>query len=297
MDEATIWEHLKELRRTLLYILITLVLSFCTALYFYQDILSLLTAPLQDRVLRHQEIRRERIVNSAQAPQIYSTAEQVAFFSPDVKEIAPNSYHIPPNGYIEVDRLSDKNALVILSPLEGMTTSFKVSFWVGLVGSSPVWVYLLLQFIIPALHGQERKAVVPFLALSCLFISMGLLFSYSVTIPLANQYLAAFNQGIGLNFWTLSNYLDYTLILMLTNALAFEMSLILFFLVHFNLLTVETMIAKRRHMIVLAFILGAILTPPDVLTQFMLAIPLIALYELTILYAYFRRKAAKIERA
>ena len=116
--------------------------------------------------------------------------------------------------------------LVVLGPIDGIMTTIKTSFWIGLVGTSPFWVYQILKFVAPALNQKERSVLVPFLALSFLFLGFGFLFAFYVTIPLANQYLLAFNQEIGINLWSLSNYLDYTVILLLGHSLAFEISVV-----------------------------------------------------------------------
>src|SRR5204863_41436 len=112
---------------------------------------------------------------------------------------------------------------------------------------------------------------------------------YYVTLPLANQYLFLFNNSIGQNAWTLIHYVQYVLFLCLGHAIAAELGLLLLTLVHFRFLSPDWLIAKRRYMIVLAFVLGAFLTPPDVLTQLLLALPLIALYEVAIWYAKWRQ--------
>lgn len=290
-ETDTFWGHVSGLRTALLRVFAVIFIGFGCSLFFYQDILSFVTAPLhQHSALTHQEIKQVRITNASGKAQTYQLlpGESIAS-SFKTNKIDDDTLVILPEGYISLDRLVPAESLVILSPIEGMITSFKVSLWIGFVATSPLWIYFLLQFILPALNFRERKALCPFLAFSLLFISMGFFFAYYVTIPLANAYFILFNEGIGLNLWSLSNYLDYTLFLLLSNGLAFELGLVLFFLVHLGLLSAETMIEKRRHMIVAAFILGALLTPPDVLTQLMLAIPLIALYEATILYARFRK--------
>ena len=166
----------------------------------------------------------------------------------------------------------------------------KLCFWIALVGTSPIWIFFVLQFVAPALKGREQRLVIPFLLLSLTFLLLGSLFAFFVTIPIANEYLYAFNQGIGINLWTLSNYLDYTLIVLLANALGFELCVLLFFLVHFRFVSAQTLKEKRRLMVVCAFAVSAILTPPDILTQIMLALPLIGFYELSILYANIRTK-------
>lgn len=184
----------------------------------------------------------------------------------------------------------ENQPLALLSPLEGMETSLKICFWLGMVMTSPVWLYFVAQFLAPAFtHGQRLSSLV-FLLLSFLFSGAGALFAYWVTLPIANQMLFAFNAEIGTNFWSYSSYINYTLLLLLANALAFEITLLLFFCVHIGLLTPAFMESKRKLMILMAFIIGALLTPPDVFTQVMLALPLIGLYELALLYARIRHK-------
>lgn len=205
-------------------------------------------------------------------------------------QISPNTYMLPAGSSLEISFTAKSHPLALLSPLEGMQTTFKICFWIGLAATSPLWLWFVGQFIYPALHAGERKLLLPFLLLSLLFLGIGALFAYFVTIPLTNQMLSAFNAEIGINLWSFSHYIDYTFLLLLANGLAFEIALVLFFSVHIGLLSADFMKSKRRHMIFTAFIIGALLTPPDVFTQFMLAIPLMGFYELSLLYARFRER-------
>lgn len=294
IEHAPFWEHVSALRNTLLWTLLVVVLGTIGALYFYREVFALLTAPLhsqQQSVFERQEIRRHRIVNSDSSPQLYTVpadSGSPALLSHGTQQIAPSSYLIPAGGYLEFNQIIPTESLIALSPLDGISASVKTSFWVGLVGTSPIWLAFLLQFVWPALRPQEKWLIFPFLLLSFLFLGTGLLFAFFVTIPMANHYLKAFNQGIASNFWTLAHYMDYTVSLLLANAFAFEIFVVLLFLVHLGIVSATTMIQKRRHVIVGAFIVGAVLTPPDILTQLMLALPLIALYECAILYARLR---------
>lgn len=178
---------------------------------------------------------------------------------------------------------------VLLSPFEGFQTALKVAFWVGLTATSPLWLYVVLRFLYPALQTSERRLIAPFLLLSALFISLGVVFAFTVTIPLANSYLAHFNGNIGINLWSLGFYIDYTLMLLLANGLTFELSIVMLFLIHLKWLSIDWLRSKRRLVIVLIFVLSAIITPPDILTQLLLAIPLMLLYEATIIYAYLKQ--------
>ena len=120
-------------------------------------------------------------------------------------------------------------------------------------------------------------------------VACGCAIAYCFTLPLANEYLTFFNSSIGQNAWTLNHYVNYVLFLSFGHAIAAELALLLFVLVHYRFLSPEWLISKRRYMIVVAFILGALLTPPDVLTQILLAVPLMGIYEIAILYAKWRK--------
>lgn len=180
---------------------------------------------------------------------------------------------------------SNTPQLVLLSPLEGILMAFKVSFWIALVITSPIWLFVILQFVLPGLKKREKNIAISFAIATIAFATTGLIFAFYITIPLANEYLLSFNQNIGLNLWSLEHYLNYTLFLLIANAFAFELGAIGIFGVKLRYISLEMLVSKRRHAIVGAFVLGALLTPPDVLTQLLLAFPLIALYEGLILYA------------
>jgi sec-independent protein translocase protein TatC len=120
------------------------------------------------------------------------------------------------------------------------------------------------------------------------FLLFGLLFAYYVTIPLANQFLYAFNLSIGENLWSASLYLDYTVVLLLANALAFELCAVLLLCVHYGVISSRWLQAKRRYIYVAIFVVAAVLTPPDVLTQLLLAIPLVIFYEMIVVYARWK---------
>jgi sec-independent protein translocase protein TatC len=294
---ATFWEHFDELRRTLVRAFLVIGLGIFCAFFFYPTIFSFITKPLQTiaptSALQHQEIKRERISNPTAHELTYKLLPDISIpvhLSSKVKEVAPGIFLIPQGGFLEIEKVHSPHELAIFGPIEGMAITLKTCFWFGLVGTSPVWMLLILRFIAPALRDHEQRLVIPFLLASLLFLFFGFLFAFFVTLPFANQYLYIFNQELGFNLWSLSHYLDYTIFLLLANGIAFELFVIVIFMIHSGFLEASTMSKKRKHVIVGAFILGALLTPPDIATQFMLAIPLIALYEIAILYACLREK-------
>ncbi len=184
--------------------------------------------------------------------------------------------------------------LKFFSPLDGITSLFKLSFWLGLTVSSPYWLYSILQFITPALNQDQKTSLRPFWLLSLLLFFSGIAFAWNISLPYANAFLSSFNQNYGENMWGFSQYLDYTLFLTIANGIAFESAAILLFLIYLGNVTASGLSSKRRHSVVAIFFLSAILTPPDVFTQLLLAIPLMGLYELTIIYARIRERKAAI---
>lgn len=174
--------------------------------------------------------------------------------------------------------------LAVFSPQEGFFSLCKLSFWIAALGTSPLWVSLLLQFLRPALKKSEKKLLYPFIALSFLFISLGLFFCFRWTLPLANSYLFSFNLPFSENLWGLASYIDFAFLLLFAHGIAFEIGAILLFLIHLKVLSSKEMGKKRRHAAIAALILGALLTPPDVPSQLMVALPLYTFFEIAILY-------------
>lgn len=179
--------------------------------------------------------------------------------------------------------------LFLFSPIEGFIALFRLSFWTGVLGTSPYWISGVVRFLKPALRGKEKEWLPLFFILSFVFIASGLVFCLKVTLPIAAEYLFTFNRSIGINLWGFSAYLDFALMLLFSHGAAFEIGALLFFLIHARIIDGAMLKKKRRHAIVASLIIGALLTPPDVLTQIAVALPLILFYELAILYSYLTR--------
>jgi sec-independent protein translocase protein TatC len=286
MSDLTFWQHADILRQTLLRILAIISVGFCLSLFFYKPLMQLLTRPQGLQVL---EIKQKRLFNP-EGETVYTLAnnEQLLEKTPKVKELPGNTFLIP-KGESLLLNCTELTKLKIFGPLEGMISTFKIAFWAAVSLTSPFWLYLILIFIAPALQKETTRLLFRFWALTTGLFFSGLLFAWSVTLPWANHFLLMFNSEIGENLWGFSLYLDYTLTLLLATGLAFSSMALLLFLVHFGIITQSHLKTKRRHAIVAIFIISAILTPPDVFTQFMLAIPLMGLYEAVVFYAFFCR--------
>jgi sec-independent protein translocase protein TatC len=182
----------------------------------------------------------------------------------------------------------NKISLLIMSPTEGLHIVCKVCFWLSVILTAPIWGFFSLHFLLPALASSEKVFLLPFILCSCLFTVGGILLAHYMTIPCANAFLLSFNESIGENAWTLHHYLDYILYIIFGHAISGELCFLLLAAVHMRILTPGQLIQNRRYVIAAAFILGAILTPPDVLTQIILAGSFICLYEASIGYARWR---------
>lgn len=306
---TSIWGHIDELRQTLLRSLFIIGLGFLVILGFYQPVIQFFTAnPLErtENGLLIQQVQRNQVENQTTKDLLFdlpshswliSASESVSKSvlksesesgsTPISQNGNHNSYRLKPGESLLYEQ-AIRSPLLIMGPIEGLILAFKVCFWLSIVLTAPLWGWIWLQFILPGLRTQERSVLFPFLLISILCLGLGAFLAYSITLPLSNQYLALFNSSIGQNAWTLTHYVNYVLLLYSGHAIAAELGLLLLALVHFRFLSPTWLIAKRRYMIVVAFILGALLTPPDVLTQLLLAFPLMGLYEIAILYAKWR---------
>ncbi|MDW8033285.1 MAG: twin-arginine translocase subunit TatC [Aquificaceae bacterium] len=187
--------------------------------------------------------------------------------------------------------------LVTLSPTEPLFILLKISLVFGFILSLPVILYQLWRFVEPALYPNEKKLVVPITLLSLLLFLMGGAFSYFVALPMALKFLL----GIGLSqlqatpFLSVDLYISFLLKMIVGFGVAFELPVVIFLLQRAGIVSEQQLKAFRKYFIVIAFVAGALIAP-DVTTQVLMAIPLILLYEVSLLAGKLARKKQK-ERA
>lgn len=298
--EASFWEHLEHFQKALRRSLFVILAAFLISLFFYEQLFSLFTPPLmraQTKTgLEQTSLEILVIRNTGQADVEYNLGDsEVVRRDQSVQDISSKAVLIPPGAAIELRRAKDVQ-LLVLGPVQGIGTVLKACFWVALVGSSPIWTYILCRFIIPGLHHHEVRALLPFISLSLLLMMAGFGFAYYITLPVATSILYNFNDLIGSNAWTVTHYLDFSLVLLLASALSFESAIVLFGLVHFGVVSSRGLREKRALFVVVSLIGCAILTPPDVFTQVMMALPLVVFYEGSILYARYVEKRTNRRR-
>lgn len=174
---------------------------------------------------------------------------------------------------------------------EGFFTRMHIAFVAGVFLSSPVIFYQVWSFIAPGLYEEEKKYIIPIAVMSALFFVCGGAFCYFVVFPYAFSFFVSFATEEIVAMPKVSDYLSFVLKLILAFGIIFEMPLFAFFLARMGLVTAAMMRQVRRYAILGIFIVAAILTPPDVVSQLLMACPMLILYEISIwVAAAFGRK-------
>lgn len=293
-------DHFVALRRTLIQVFATIGIGFGLLLTFHSPLIRFMESSLTEQSLKRgtldfHQIQYTSVENSREIAQIYTLqpGENAQFsLSYNIIPLNDQNIQVSPQGKLILERHAPTQQFLILSPIEGMMVVLKLCVWGSLIGTSPIWMLWLSFFILPGLKDSERGLIFPVFGVLFTSFLMGGCFGGCAVLPLANQYLFAFNQSLGVNTWSLSSYLDYTLLLILGNGCAFSLIGLMLVLIHFQFLTSFWLKEKRRYAITLNFILAAILTPPDIFTQILLAVPMCLGYEAAILYARYLEKRA-----
>ena len=269
-------QHLVELRDRVRNAAIAFVLAFLVCWYFSHEIFNWLCAPLFNIWNAHCDAIVKGIGDSPTC-----TGHGL---------IAAGTSWGPPR-------------LIYTGLTQPFWVDMSVGMWAGIFVASPLIFHQLWKFIAPGLYKKERRIGVTFAVFSALFFACGALFCFYFALPKLYNFLLSYNTRNLQSLPNIQEYLDLTRDSMLAFGAIFEMPLLIYFLAMIGMVTHRSLWKFSRWFIVLAFIIGAVLTPgPDVVSQFMMATPMIVLYNISILLAWRvtikrERKQAALEQS
>ena len=166
-----------------------------------------------------------------------------------------------------------------LSPGEYFISTIKISFYTGILFSSPFGIGQLILFLLPGLTKKETKIILPLLFGSLILFGLGLAFSYYTLIPASLNFFLNYSEEVLEPFWSFDQYFEFILVLFYSTGLAFQIPILQILLGLLNIVSAKQMLSAWRYIILTSTIIGAILTPStDPLTQSLLAIAILLLY-------------------
>ena len=186
-------------------------------------------------------------------------------------------------------------SMIAVEIQETFFTAMKVAFFAGFIISLPVIFWQLWLFLAPGLYDHEKKLVVPFVFFATLMFLLGASFAYYIVVPIGFDFLIAFGNSVVSVLPSIGKYVGFFTKLLIGFGIAFELPVITFFLAKIGLVNDQMLKDFFRYAVVLIFIISAILTPPDVISQVLMAAPLLILYGVSIYIAKVFNPAQKEE--
>lgn len=178
---------------------------------------------------------------------------------------------------------TQSHGLIFTAPMDQFISHLKVSVFAGIIATSPMWLYQVWKFIAPALYKNERRYMLGFIFFGTVLFSVGIAFSYFIVLPAAFKFLLGFGGSVDVPMITITDYLAFFMALSLAFGAAFEMPLILVILGMLNVIDAKFLRRSRRFAVLIMAIVAALITPPDAMSMMMMFLPLLFLYELSII--------------
>ncbi len=196
-----------------------------------------------------------------------------------------NLYEFVANPLLE--RLPQGARMIATDVASPFFTPLKLTLVASFFIAVPIVLYQIWAFIAPGLYRHEKRLIMPLLASSSLLFYCGVAFAYFVVFPLVFAFFTAISLD-GVEYATdISSYLDFVLALFVAFGIAFEIPVAIILLCWAGATTPESLAAKRPYIIVIAFVVGMLLTPPDIISQTLLAIPMCILFEFGLFFSRF----------
>lgn len=185
--------------------------------------------------------------------------------------------------------------MIATGPIAPFFASMKATAAVAVVISFPVIIYQMWAFVAPGLYSHEKRLIFPLVLSTYILFLLGIAFAYFLVVPNVFRFIMNFTpEGVAM-MPDMDSYLSFLFTIFFAFGIAFEVPVVVVVLARMGIITVEQLTTSRSYVIVGAFAIAAVITPPDVISQIMLAIPMIILYEIGVLCAKYMQKAHPVE--
>jgi sec-independent protein translocase protein TatC len=232
---------------------------------------------LQESFLSHLFELRDRVIKAGLA--IIIVFASLVYWAPDI-------FHIFAQPLLS--SLPEGGKMIVTDITGSFFVPMKVTMLVAFLIALPWVLYQMWAFIAPGLYQHERKLVIPLVVSSYSLFLFGMAFAYFIVFPTVFTFMAQYNAPLGAEMTTdIDKYLSFAMTTFLAFGITFEVPVVVVVLVRMGIVTLAKLKEARPYVIVGAFVIAAIVTPPDVLSQLLLAIPMTLLYELGLLIARF----------
>ena len=232
---------------------------------------------LQESFLSHLFELRDRVIKAGLA--IILVFFSLVYWAPDI-------FHLFAQPLLEA--LPAGGKMIVTDVTGSFFVPMKVTMLVAFIIALPVVMYQLWAFIAPGLYLHERKLILPLVVSSYSLFIIGMAFAYFLVFPTVFKFMASYNAPLGAEMSTdIDNYLSFAMTTFLAFGITFEVPVVVVVLVRMGIVPLAKLKEIRPYVIVGAFVISAIVTPPDVLSQLLLAVPMTLLYELGLLIARF----------
>ncbi|APB97980.1 twin-arginine translocase subunit TatC [Polynucleobacter asymbioticus] len=230
---------------------------------------------LQESFLSHLFELRDRVIKAGLA--IIVVFACLVYWAPDIFHLfaQPLLSALPAGG-----------KMIVTDVTGSFFVPMKVTMLVAFIIALPVVMYQLWAFIAPGLYLHERKLILPLVVSSYTLFIIGMAFAYFLVFPTVFKFMASYNAPLGAEMSTdIDNYLSFAMTTFLAFGITFEVPVVVVVLVRMGIVPLSKLREIRPYVIVGAFVISAVVTPPDVLSQLLLAVPMTLLYELGLLVA------------
>jgi sec-independent protein translocase protein TatC len=261
-ESMSFLDHLEELRRRIIISLIAIVICLFISLWFRDQAVEIIRRPADIPLNAQLANWIDRSVGS--------DGSFMAFLSIALRAKAAST--------VQLNKIG---------PGEAIMAFLKITVTFGVLLASPVVLYQVWAFVFPALTQQERKFALPLFLTIVSFFLVGAVFAYFIVLPVVVQFAADLfsSSGVG-NLWSIDRYVSFAAGVILAFGVAFELPIVMAFLSRIGVINAQGFRERQRYAVMFIFVAAALLTPADVLSMLLMAIPLILLYQLGIFLAF-----------